>query len=235
MAYLHLRIMLFCAVGMIISGCATPALHEFASKAEVRDHRIAEVISASRADGGVIMMCTTGWPAKHDRDKPPVAFSISFPVSLFESESEAPPILYGGAESIASYRLLTERMGKACPKDLADADAIRIRRIDREYFSGDPPDMASLATIAPFLDEVDPGALVYVLGAGDHTRSPLVVYQHTGPIFHGSRLVAIAMPSETVKPNHAAYVAMPFALVADVALGLVFVVAMALGAVASGS
>ena len=42
------------------------------------------------------------------------------------------------------------------------------------------------------------------------------------------------MPSETVEPNHAAYIALPFALVADVALGLVFVLAVALGGFASG-
>jgi hypothetical protein len=227
--------MLVCGVAMMASGCATKALHEFASKEELRDHRIAEVISASRGEDGTILMCTTGWPAMRSRDIAPVAFSISFPLSLFENASEAPPALDDEAESIASYRLAPERMGEACPKDPADADAIRVRRVDREYFGGGPADTASRATIAPFLDEDDPGALVYVLGAGDNTRSPLVVYQHAGPIFRGSRLVAIEMPSETVKPNNAAYIAMPFALVADAALGVVFVAVFALAAVASGS
>lgn len=235
MGYLHLRMALVCGVAMMTSGCATPALIEYASKEEVRDHRIAEVISASRREGGVVMLCATGWPAKRDRDTPPVAFSISFPVSLFESANDAPPILRGGEESIASYRLVPERMGETCPKDMADTDTIQIRRVDREHFGGDPSDMGSIAVIEPFLDEYNPGALVYVLGAGDHARSPLVIYQHTEPIFRGSRLVSVAMPSETVKPNHAAYIAMPFALVVDVALGVVFVVAMALGAVASGT
>jgi hypothetical protein len=231
----YLRIVLACVAGMTISGCATPALHKFASQEEVRDHRVAEVISASRGEDGAILICTTGWPAKRDRDTSPVAFSISFPLSLFESGSDAPPILHGDAESIASYRLVAERMGEPCPKDPADAGAIRIRRVDREYFGGDPVDMASRATIAPFLDEEDPEALLYVLGAGDPTRSPLVVYQHTEPVFRGSRLVSITMPSETVKPNNAAYIAMPLALAADVALGLVFVVALALGAVATAN
>ena len=92
--------------------------------------------------------------------------------------------------------------------------------------------MASLAVITPFLDENDPGTMVYVLGAGDHARPPLVVYQHTDPIFRGSRWVAIAMPSETVKPNQTAYVAMPFAVVVDIAAGAVIVVTIAFIAVA---
>ena len=215
MVYFYLRLLLVCGVAMMTSGCATVMLNKYASRVEVRDHRIAEVISASLGEDGVILMCVTGWPAKRDRGKRPVAFAISFPLSLFESESEVPPVLSGRDESIASYRLAPGRMGEACPKDPADADAIRVRRVDQEYFGDDPPDAVSVAMIRPLLDEDDPGAMVYVLGAGDHTRSPLVVYRHTEPIFRGSRLVAITMPSETVKPNQAAYIAMPLALTAD--------------------
>lgn len=215
MAYLHLRIMLVCVVGLMMSGCATSALVKYASKEELRDHRIAEVISASLGADGAILMCVTGWPAKRARDTAPVAFAISFPLSLFEGATEAPPVLPGGDTSIASYRLAPKRMGAACARDPAAADAIPVRRVDREYYGGDPAAMASLAMIAPLLDEDDPGAMVYVLGAGDHTRSPLVVYRHSEPIFRGSRLVAVTMPSETVKPNQAAYIAMPLALTTD--------------------
>ena len=125
------------------------------------------------------------------------------------------PVRSGGDESIASYRLLPDRMGEACPEGLAGTGAIPVRRVDRQYFSGGPPASGSAAGIGPFLDESDPGALVYVLGAGDHTRSPLVIYRHSEAIFRGSRFVSITMPSETVKPNQMAYIAMPFALVAD--------------------
>lgn len=215
MVYFYLRLLVVCAVGLMSSGCATIMLGSHASKEELRDHRIAEVVSAGIGDGGDVRLCVTGWPAERDRDEKPAAFSIFFPLSLFEGGSEGPPVLSGGDESIASYRLLPDRMGEACPEGLAGTGAIPVRRVDRQYFSGGPPASGSAAGIGPFLDESDPGALVYVLGAGDHTLSPLVIYRHTEPIFRGSRFVSITMPSETVKPNQMAYIAMPFALVAD--------------------
>ena len=131
MVYFSLRLLLVCGVAMMTSGCATVMLNMYASRVEMRDHRIAEVISASRTEAGAILMCVTGWPARRDRGKRPVAFSVTFPLSLFESESETPPVLSGGDESIASYRLAPERMGEACPKDSADADDIPVRRVDR--------------------------------------------------------------------------------------------------------
>ena len=125
MVYFYLRLLLVCGVAMMTSGCATVMLNMYASRVEVREHRIAEVISASLGEDGAILMCVTGWPARRDRGIRPVAFSVAFPLSLFEGATETPPVLPGGDTSIASYRLAPERMGGACPKGPADADAYR--------------------------------------------------------------------------------------------------------------
>ena len=186
------------------SGCATPALVKYAGKEEFREYRLTDADSAVINDEGTLLVCLQGWTVKTNPNRDPTSFHIRLPLSQSDYDSNRTP----------AFHLAAKQVGKRCPKPSSDSREIPVRHVDADYFVGiddDPP-----------TERIE---VVYVVNSNT-PRGAGLVYQHPVPIVGNSPYVWIYLPpGEAVKPSQAALIALPLAVVADVVLGVVFVVA----------
>lgn len=216
-----------------LGGC-TAALINHAKKEEVRGAAILDVNAAWRVPGGDMVICATGWPAERSRGTKPVAFHLSVPLALFEAPGPSHPLLFTSETRIARYTIAPDRLGSGCPDRPEDARDIAIVTVSSDYFSSIPAEQASADQLRQFVDEADPRPALHVFAGrpGDAVAS-MLIYRHDAAVFDGSTLVKLTPAEQTVKPNEAAYLAVPIAFAADVVALVAVVVVFALAAVAA--
>ena len=221
-----------CAALLFSGGC-TAALYEHANKEETRDNLVSSVTAAHIGETGEITICAVGFQAERSREAPPESFGLVVPVQLFESGGESAPVLTGPENEIRIYRLTAERIAEDCPDDVENMVTLPLRQFSPEYLSSVSRSEITYEMLEPFIDETQEGAMLYVFQFAGPDQAAVLVYRHDTPVFDGSRLVRIELPSETVKPNSAAVIALPLAVAADAAAIVVIVLGLTLGAVAA--
>ena len=214
-------------------GC-TQAVVDYAGKSEIRESIITEIESAWRAEDGDMVLCLRGWPAERSRSVPPVRFHLSVPLGLFEDPDQPSPLLIGDEDSrIRTMVIPQARIATGCPKRPAGASDIRTIVVAADYFASVSPRMASDPQIERFADPDAADVALFGFEAPSDPPALALLYRDDDVVFGGSRLVWIDLGEKAVKPNEAAYLALPVAFAADVGMVLAFIAVLALSAAAA--
>jgi len=228
----HLLGAIICALCM--PGC-TGAVVEYAGKEEVRDNRVVEITRAWRAGETGMVICVRGWPAERARTAPAVEYHMTVPLALFEDPEQPSPLLVQEeGRRIRTIVVPADRAGAGCPERPESASDIRTVTVETDYFASVSPREASDDQIERFADPTAADIVLFGFEAPSEPPAVALLYRHDMPVFDGYRLVWIDPGNKPVKPNEAAYLALPVAFAIDVAIVvgtiIVFAVALAAGA-----
>jgi len=228
---LHARLLAAILCALSVPGC-TKAVIDYAGKEEVRDNRVAEITRAWRHSDTGLVICVKGWPAERTRDASPVEFHMSVPLALFEDPERPPPLLtQDDGRRIRTIAIPEARTGAGCPARPEGAADIRTVMVGADYFASVSPREASDDQIEQFADPTAAEVTLFGLEAPSEPPDVALLYRHDAPVFEGVRLVWIDPGGKPVKPNKAAYAALPLAFATDVTIVVGTIVVFALAVV----
>ena len=213
-------------------GC-TRAVLDHAGKVEIRENRVMEITRAWRGEDREMVICVRGWPVERARDASPVEFHMTVPLALFESPERRSPLLAQDGRRIGTIVIPSERTANGCPEKADGASDVATDMVDADYFASVSPREASDEQIEQFADPNAAGIVLFGFEAPAEPPTAALLYRHDKQVFDGSRLVWIDPGGKPVKPNQAAYLALPLAVVTDVVLVAGVIVIFALAAVAA--
>lgn len=204
-----------------LSGCATyntaQNIRPWGDEAVGMDS-IAEVTAAWREADGDLRLCAIGSPAERSDNMailfPGAAYSIVVPVGLYESGSAEAPKLQRTRDSVPEFNLTAENTEGPCPNLPADRAAVPVRRVAPGDLGVESFAFAEDAALAALLAEGLDGPAVFEFA--DQTSSYLY-YRAAKPVFDDSAVVEVDLALREVEPRPAWILALPFALVFDVA------------------
>lgn len=217
---------------LVLPGCATKKLMDYAGKTEIRDNRVGGITAAWLGGDGKLVICAQGWPAERSRTSSATTFHMTVPLDLFDKPGEATPLLRNEDRRIKTYVLPEDSVAKGCPEKPEGARDIKTESVGADYFTGVAPRDASDDQIEKFVDPNESGDALYGFGLDTKPPTLALMYRHEKPVFGGSRLVWLDPGERDVSPNEAAYVAVPLAVAVDTAGIVIFIFGLAIAAVA---
>jgi hypothetical protein len=204
-----------------LSGCATyntaQNIRPWGDEALGMDS-ISQVTTAWREAGGDLRICVMGTPAERSDNMamlfPGAAYSIVFPAGLYETGAADAPKLYRTKAAEPEFNLTAEHIEGPCPTPPADWTAIPVRRVAPGDLGVESFAFADDTALAALFAEGPDGPAVFEFAG--HPSSGLY-YRAPVPAFDGSAVVEIDLALREVEPRPAWILALPFALVFDVA------------------
>jgi hypothetical protein len=204
-----------------LSGCATyntaQNIRPWGDEALGMDS-IAEVTAAWREADGDLRLCAIGSPAERSDNMamlfPGAAYSIVFPAGLYETGATDAPKLQRTMDPVPEFNLTAGQIEGPCPEPPADWAAVPVRRVAPGDLGVESFAFAEDAALAALFAEGPDGPAVFEFA--DQTSSYLY-YRAAKPAFDGSAVVEVDLALREVEPRPAWILALPFALVFDVA------------------
>ena len=215
------RIILAAICLSMVSGCATyntaQNIRPWGDEAHGMDS-VSGVTAAWREVDGTLRICVTGTPAERSENMamlfPGADYGIVFPAGLYESGAADAPKLYRTKAAEPTFNPTAAEIEGPCPETLVDGTTVPVRHVRPGDLSVDSFAFAEGAALAALFASEPAGPAIFEFV--DHPSSALY-YRGGAPAFDGSAVVEIDLAPRAVEPRPAWILALPFALVFDVA------------------
>ncbi len=204
-----------------LSGCATyntaQNIRPWGDEAQGMDS-VSEVTAAWREADGNLRLCVVGTPAERSDNMamlfPGAAYSIVFPAGLYETGAADASKLYRTKAAEPEFNLTADNVEGPCPAPPTGWTALPVRRVQPGDLGVESFAFADDAALTALFAEGPDGPAVFEFAG--HPSSALY-YRAATPAFDGSAVVEIDLALREVEPRPAWILALPFALVFDVA------------------
>lgn len=204
-----------------LSGCATyntaQNIRPWGDEAMDMDS-VAEVTAAWREADGTLRICVTGTPAERSENMamlfPGADYGIVFPAGLYETGAADAPKLYRTKAAEPTFNPTAAEIEGPCPTPPTGSAAVPVRHVRPGDLGVDSFAFAKGAALATLFASEPAGPAIFEFA--DHPSS-YIYYRAGAPSFDGSAVVEIGLAPRAVEPRPAWILALPFALVFDVA------------------
>jgi len=205
----------------LLSGCATynTAQHIRPWGDNTRGFdRVERVTDAWREATGDIRVCVRGDPAERPYTTAilfdDVNYSFLLPVSLYESAPESAPKLHRTKDPVPEFNLTAGDVQGSCGKSGAYRARVEVRRIHPAELGVESFVYADYAARQRLFDAPPAGPVVFEFV---EDPSSTIYYRGLSPAFDGSQIVEIDQSLREKEPRPGWILALPFALVFDIA------------------
>jgi len=208
-----------------LAGCATIGTMERISPSEPGFDIVTEVTRAHRQLSGAIVVCVVGEPAL-----PAVRFSTpdyNTAFSLILPPDASVSVPQGVPRRVPEFQVTAADVGGACPEQVDPATPLALRRIESSELGNPDFSMIRYDALAPLVGPGTEGTAAWVIDSvsGGGPPRKRIVYVDASPRFEGARAVEIKTGPREVKGNPAYALLLPFAIVLDVVMAPIYLLA----------